>query len=1267
MAAAPKKQLSAVKPQPDHSRVRITVEQNDNMQMLFRSRTDYAKPTPPPTCGASSKLLLTVQVPRWMLTQSHLGMFLCPPSQKQMTVMTPNTKGLMDSVHAHVLLSSLNEQRTSGLFCDVTIVVEDIKFRAHRNVLAAFSGYFRNALSTPDHGASGQVLELLDLRSEIFASILNFIYSSKVAPAGTEDVRLLVAAGKKLGIPFLEKLMEQERRGSSALHNHSSSGRQATKIASPRHTPLSFGTHPLKRESARPEETECASGPRITNAFSIREAGAGHHPFTSLDLRSEERRSPNGDLLLPSNSASTQSEPVHTLSEHSYAVSQTHTAAEHSEEKQQVVNRDVAHTEAPIRPRVCQSAGPLKKRHRLSVNLSEETPAAPPSGTPLHANGHCQSVSAIVTSSASVSSNAEDQVSSAKEQPVTKSASAEEIPPSPSLSSSCCGYCPETVGSRAALARNAHIRKKRFVSYLFCKFCCRKFIHLKRLRNHEQACSKANVLLPEQNLRRTEARVGLSDANEPVPNDKEFSWQPPSSPLDSAEITQEVEREAIQAEEQRLYTCGVCKRAYVTLSSLRRHENVHSWRRAYPCHYCDKVFALAEYRTKHEIWHTGERRYQCIFCLDTFMTYYILKNHQKSFHGIDPRLVVSKKSANSGFKSSVYPIKLYRLLPMKFRKRRYTYRQTFSGEYHTQTVSLPMNCSSTSTSLEDASGDGVCARPSLFSLPVTFMATPKVVASVTPNISFEPPCNQDTNQPPSSEVLTSQRISTLVPAGVGGYSSPPHPASRGPSVISYRYTPPTVPKQVTKLSTFRQINDKASAPLNTSHNDKSSLPFLEASRASSLDVVHNLGELRDPCPPPKTMADQLFLPGINTLTNDQSSVGKTETYIAKPACPGPSIGSQVPPLCQITVKIGEEALVHRRVKDAKLFPRRRKLNLWSQQDEEARTNPRERNRNFPSLRIRTDATSLAEAESNDDVTDRDSSDQLWRPYYSYKPKKKPKKLRLKQKGTVQSRLPGRPLKGTITLPQYKDKEDYLETCYGQNDKIPQDNNRNHLKNSCQKTYICDVCSRAFFSFSTLQTHVTTCHPCSCKICGKPCPPTDRPGCFEDARNTVCKSCTEDGSCFENVTRSLRTEKRYRCSFCPQRFLYLATKKSHEKKHMEKHVKGYSCCYCPKVCKTPISLGIHQKRHLIKTEEVEGDNKALAKTMFATDAPKLEACEFNDVDSSVLKLEEQVEINSNGCYQELKQPQVKTLRSPLCDNVSSLPASEGFLSRIREPL
>uniref|UniRef100_A0A8C5I968 BTB domain-containing protein n=1 Tax=Junco hyemalis TaxID=40217 RepID=A0A8C5I968_JUNHY len=48
-----------------------------------------------------------------------------------------------DAGHCRALLLELNEQRLRGQFCDVTIIAEDTKFRAHKNVLAASSPFFK--------------------------------------------------------------------------------------------------------------------------------------------------------------------------------------------------------------------------------------------------------------------------------------------------------------------------------------------------------------------------------------------------------------------------------------------------------------------------------------------------------------------------------------------------------------------------------------------------------------------------------------------------------------------------------------------------------------------------------------------------------------------------------------------------------------------------------------------------------------------------------------------------------------------------------------------------------------------------------------------------------------------------------------------------------------------------------------------------------------------------------------------------------------------
>lgn len=1091
---------------------------------------------------------------------------------------------MMDNLHPHTVLSRLSEQRSLGLFCDVTIVVEDIKFRAHRNVLAATSGYFRNAFTASETCSNSQVLEIPDLKSEVFASILNFIYSSKVDFASKGDNRSLIAAGKKLGIPFLEKLLEIERQDSGPAQSQAFAKSESS---SNQTKPPECCT--LKKEATRLEEHECSKGPRITNAFSITEVPEVINPFTSGDPHNNGHQSPDMAHQPLSGIPSVESDSVDAVFEHSYAVSQGHETSELQEKVQQNDKDVVNPVVLPCKTLASHRLGPIKKRHRLCKDLasiSSETNkfVQSPVSSPVVQNGPPDSTSMLQSSSSnSALCSAPDLFPPPETLPLQDddppSLTPEDIP----TSTYRCQQCPEAFSSSALLAVHMQGHKRRFVSHLFCKYCYKKFMHLKRLRNHEQVCGKG---LPQLEPNCKETSVNLDSTSTSILDDTSF----PSSDLQDPphlDSTLSGQLEVLQggvnkSSSQRAYKCSVCKRAYVTLSSLKRHENVHSWQRAYPCHYCNKVFALAEYRTKHEIWHTGERRYQCIFCLETFLTYYILKNHQKSFHGIDPHLAVNKKSANGGFKGSVYPIKLYRLLPMKFKKKRYkTYSQTYSEVMgsHEHSFNAPLDANSQVAPLKGTAPihtqESATSGQSLFSMPVTFMATPKMVASEMPHITFDQPGDQRVETPLSSE-RNSAHIEekgfspTNTHSGLAGFQATVSP------VFGCGYTTSLTTEENTKSSTIKHRND--SSPTQCSSNtNRDVLPFLNIPPVCSFEGLSKLSELSAAAQTIEVMANQLLQPQPETLTHNFCPDGKTETYIAKPACPGPSVNNQVLPLCQITVKIGNEAIIRRKIKGSKLFPKRKKRRNWKQDNEKGNT--AEDSIGLPNLRLRTEvSSSVIEEESYDDVNDPEN-DKLWRPYYTYKPKKKSKRFRSKRKRLKDAQYYTKPLS-----PEPDD--DFMEMDCGLEEKVAPEGSESRMELRSQSptvNYTCHCCSSSFSTSASLSMHIINCHQPRCKICGKQCPQELPNADVPFTEDFACQSCTEDGSCFNStvMTRTLSSEKRYRCSFCPQRFLYLATKKSHEAKHLERFNTEHRCWYCPKVCKSAMLLSIHESKHSIR--------------------------------------------------------------------------------------
>ncbi|XP_078453583.1 uncharacterized protein LOC144934148 isoform X1 [Lampetra fluviatilis] len=96
--------------------------------------------------------------------------------------------------HSRMVLQKLNEQRISGLFCDVTVTVSARTFLAHSNVLSACSEYFSSVLT----GRSPrQSVALKSIAPDCFSQLLEFFYTAKL-PA--DHIAEFSAAAKQLKV-----------------------------------------------------------------------------------------------------------------------------------------------------------------------------------------------------------------------------------------------------------------------------------------------------------------------------------------------------------------------------------------------------------------------------------------------------------------------------------------------------------------------------------------------------------------------------------------------------------------------------------------------------------------------------------------------------------------------------------------------------------------------------------------------------------------------------------------------------------------------------------------------------------------------------------------------------------------------------------------------------------------------------------------------------------------------------------------------------------
>ncbi|XP_053285258.1 transcriptional regulator Kaiso [Pleuronectes platessa] len=529
-----------------------------------------------------------------------------------------------DTQYSATVLKSMNEQRNHGLFCDITIVIQDKKFRAHKTILSASSTYFHQLFTV-----AGQVIELNFIRAEIFEEILNYVYSSKIVRVRSDMLEELINAGKILGVKFLANL------GSPLSHVKGLPG--------------------LSKEPENKNETPAEVMPIITESFSI-----SAEEFNQTSKAAENDEDSDGDVMFVSQ---TKAHAANQNADSCEIIDVEKAGAENVAEVKIIESNHAAakHKDKPT--------ASLKTQAAKSPGVSAAKPSFPDS-SPLHSPD---------SSSNNLSSPAGVSTGSAPTTPARPSS----VTPEPSSAaqssenSDIMGVHKKQV-STSTQKGNSKIRlldvfespiQPNQANNPNSAIAAKKTVTLNTATEIDSFSSGCKVyanigentydIVPvkedpgEGGSKLSKGKRSLMAT--PLKSFDKMPLSPKSLPNKKSKTELEDHYELIM-DGKTFYVCIICKRPYVCLTSLRRHFNTHSWEKKYPCRYCDKVFALAEYRTKHEIHHTGERRYQCLVCQETFLNYQLLSTHCKHVHNQDPSGRKEKDDTDNN---------LYRLLPCK--------------------------------------------------------------------------------------------------------------------------------------------------------------------------------------------------------------------------------------------------------------------------------------------------------------------------------------------------------------------------------------------------------------------------------------------------------------------------------------------------------------------------------------------------------------------------------------------------------------------------
>ncbi|XP_073325721.1 telomere zinc finger-associated protein [Pagrus major] len=561
-----------------------------------------------------------------------------------------------ESGHAQRVLSSLNQQRAVGRFCDAVLNVGGgVVYLAHRNILACFSELFQQPTMP---AAPCMEFCLQQCPNDGLELLLNFVYTGELK-LDADNLEKVQHAAASLCVPEALALCQQfketsedpapfkRKRGrprkSTSDANPPGSVNEESSLTGTKDPESSSGTATATSTTTR--SGRVVKGPRrlVTDESPSNDFTAPEKSSKRPSAAPTERES--GDESQNQDQPTGETEVTETQTDvNDNGVRQPIEEAEEEEEEEDVgdfegIAEDTDEEYVPVSEPSSLSPSTSTARKRKAQTKTDKNE----NGEAVGEDSKRDSVQCPVCDK-SFKSKYYLKVHNRRhtgERPFgclkcgkryfrKENLLIHEIRDCARVQTHTCATCSATFGGKEEL--RLHVVSHTGDMPHKCTTCPEQFMHKKNLTNHmmkvhgypkPHACPQC----PKTFLTRTELRVHEAAKHR---GEKPFVCEECGHRASSRNGLQ-MHIKAIHRNE-RPFVCNLCGHAFSQKNNLNMHLRIHSGERPYQCHLCGKTFRTQASLDKHNRTHTGERPFSCDVCEQRFTEKGALVRHKASKH-----------------------------------------------------------------------------------------------------------------------------------------------------------------------------------------------------------------------------------------------------------------------------------------------------------------------------------------------------------------------------------------------------------------------------------------------------------------------------------------------------------------------------------------------------------------------------------------------------------------------------------------------------------